>query len=582
MPDFRNKIAMFKHELKFNFAKLAGPEAFGAYVIGLFAVASMWVTMVVDLGRTNESTYLWLLAGVCSTVISVAWLLAARRLMSSEMRVVWSPIQVAAAYALAGLLRNLTLALACWSLGLSSPLNRAPISVIATLMLLVFANLTASRRKEARQLTNSLLIDRQKLIWLGASYDEKVVQAQRELHRKLETELYPAIRSVLEKLNPTKHSSDPEISKDLVETVSKVVRPICDHLSVASDSILEQLDEVATEPVETKTGARYSIRATLRPFITLVGLQIIAATVSPALGRDSDLLNFAKLSLIGFVVVMLIKAAWPERLDSVPSFAVIAVVTGAYLLANGVAFFVLLQNGDSGQTLIIQASFSVGAAVIMAMLSFSSQARISVQRQIQEQNDALANLISKLRRQIWLIRRNAAWVLHGPIQSALISSAMALADDSTNDNDRRQISQRIETAVQSLETSRSLVPDLGSSMKSIANVWSRSCLVEWIIADGLAAYLESDTDTTTCLVEIVSEGVSNAIRHGKARNVSVKFSLEDQAFVSIEVLDDGIGLASNINPGLGSALLDQICISWRRWDLNPGVLLAAKVVLSQR
>lgn len=578
MPNFSFVAARAKQEFKVNWSRINGPAAFGNYVIGLFAAASIWVTMVVDLGRTNESPVLWLTAGCVSTATSVAWLIAAKWFLRAKWLA--GPALVLLAYAFAGLLRNLTLGAMCLLLGLSSPSGRIIISVLATLFLLIFANLTANRRIETLLLTKTLLVDRQKLIWLGASYDEKVVQAQRELHRKLETELYPAIRRVLEKLNPGRDSSNPEISQDLVETVSTVVRPICDHLSESSDSILEQLDEVATEPTELASDVKYSIHSTLRPFITLVGLMLIAATVSPALGRDSDFLKFAQLSVVGFAIVTVIKFSWPKKIDLVSAGLGLAVVSASYLLAYGLAFLALLHNGEASQTLVIQASFSVGAAVIMAMLSFSSQARHAALKQLQDQNQLLSQLISKLRRQIWLIRRNATWVLHGPIQSALISSAMALANDSITLQERTQIRERIETAVQALNDSQKLVPDLDSALKSIANVWSRSCQVSWLIDDSLVPHLDTDLDTVTCLVEVASEGVSNSIRHGKAKNVTLNFALDAHNSVLVEVVDDGLGLAHVAEPGHGSALFDEICVSWSRQDLNPGVLLRAKVVLS--
>lgn len=579
MPNLSFVADRTKQVFTDNWSRVSGPAAFGNYVIGLFATASIWVTMVLDLGRTNESPALWLTAGSVSTAISVTWLLVAKALINSK-RLASAPAFVLLSYAFAGLLRNLTLAAMCVLLELSSPASRIIISVLATLVLLIFANLTANRRIETQQLTKALLVDRQKLIWLGASYDEKVVQAQRELHRKLETELYPAIRRVLEKLNPGRDSSDPEISQDLVETVSTVVRPICDHLSEASDSILEQLDEVATEPTELGSEVKYSIRSTLRPFLTLVGLMLIAATVSPALGRDSDFLKFAQLSVVSFAVVTSIKFSWPKKIDLVSAGLGLAVVSASYLLAYGLAFLALLHNGVASQTLVIQASFSVGAAVIMARLSFSSQARHAALKQLQDQNQLLSQLISKLRRQIWLIRRNAAWVLHGPIQSALISSAMALANDSITPKERTQISERIETAVQALNDSQKLAPDLEKAMKSISNVWARSCKVSWQIDDSLAPQLESDLDTVTCLIEFTSEGVSNSIRHGKAKNVTVNFALDSHNTVLVEVTDDGVGLMQKNAPGHGSALFDQICVSWSRQDLNPGVWLRAKVVLS--
>jgi glucose-6-phosphate-specific signal transduction histidine kinase len=574
-----SRLARLRDTLKASWSKLPNPSAFDNYVVGLFAVASIWVTMVVDLSRSEEPASAWIIAGTISMLSGIGWLLLARSQISRIIDLPYASAIVVGVYAIAGLIRNLTLDISCQVLGIAPPANRVLISFFSTAVLLVFANFTASRRRDAQQLQNSLLIDRQKLIWLGASYDEKVLQAQRELIRQLETELYPAIRNVLEKLTPDKSSRAPEISNDLVTTVSNVVRPICDRLSDSTDTIIEQLDSIAGRPFEAlKPQARFSIRRALRPSRTVAILLFVAISISPALGDDSNFASFAMLSLAAWVIAITTRLVWPKRFDQVSAGAGLSLVSAIYAVAFLISVFVIRGFGATDQTLFVQASFAIGGAIILARLSFISQSRIAVEQELKEENEKLSQLISQLRRQIWLIRRNAAWVLHGPIQSALISSAMSLANEDLSGPERTIIARRIEEAVGSLEANESMKPQLDAALKSIANVWSRSCEVEWRVDDALLKSLASDSDTTTCLIEIASEGVSNAIRHGMAKHVIVSISELSPIKLQLDVRDDGDGLATNTQPGLGSAMLDQICLKWSRERVDDETLLTAEVM----
>ena len=579
MPNRFRLLGETEIYLRNAWLRLSGPAAFDTYVISLFAAASIWVTLVVDLGRSNGPATAWLIAGGASMFIGVCWLFVARYLFDKLQTKRGSAFFVVVFYGIAGLIRILTLDFACQLMGLTPPSDRLVVSVFSTILLLVFANTTANRRQDAQNLHASLLVERQKLIWLGASYDEKVLQAQRDLIRQLETELYPAIRNVLEKLKPANDSRFREISNDLVNTVSSVVRPICDRLSESTDTISEQLDEIAGKPIDViKSSSKFSIRRAIRPTTTMALVLFIAASVSPALGKDSNYANFALMSAIAWLLSILIRRLWPKKFDETSAAVGFGVLTSIYAGVYLLAVLVTRSLGAVDQTLLIQASFSIGSALVIARMSFTSQARQSVEKQLQEQNLKLSQLISQLRRQIWLIRRNAAWVLHGPIQSALISSAMTLANSNFGESDRKTVTARIEEAVSALQSNNNMHQKLEVALEGIANLWSRSCTVSWRIDPQLLESLEADLDTATCLIEVATEGVSNAVRHGAARSIAIDISAPSDEIARIEIRDDGRGLGGNQEPGLGSAMLDQICLEWHRDAHAGGVILTAYVI----
>ncbi len=80
-------------------------------------------------------------------------------------------------------------------------------------------------------------------------------------------------------------------------------------------------------------------------------------------------------------------------------------------------------------------------------------------------------------------------------------------------------------------------------------------------------------------MEIVREELSNAIRHGHARQVMIDVTADTHDTVEVLVTDDGV-FAPPAASGLGSSLLDEWCIAWERSRTDTcGTLLHCRVVL---
>jgi nitrate/nitrite-specific signal transduction histidine kinase len=206
------------------------------------------------------------------------------------------------------------------------------------------------------------------------------------------------------------------------------------------------------------------------------------------------------------------------------------------------------------------------------------QTSTEARRLLAFQNDSLALLISGLRKQIWLARRNTAWVLHGPIQSALTSAAMALGSNSEQLRERKAIRDTIADALEALESKSPTQPRLEDALTDITRVWERSCKVEVELDSVADLLLQEDIDSAFCVIEIVREAVSNAVRHGRATRISARIALTQDQLIQVTVENNGVACPELQDIGLGSAMLDQITHQWTRENLPNGVRLSAFVV----
>ncbi len=82
-----------------------------------------------------------------------------------------------------------------------------------------------------------------------------------------------------------------------------------------------------------------------------------------------------------------------------------------------------------------------------------------------------------------------------------------------------------------------------------------------------------------CVVEIAREAVGNAIRHGQSRAIHLDISVAEGTLV-LRCRDDGVSGKPDGVPGLGSRMLDEICIRWMRERIDGSTVLTASLAIS--
>lgn len=561
---------------------LTGPASFNGYVLSLFAVAAIWVTVVVDIGANEAPSLRTLAIGFGSMAVALVWLAGFGRIvLSIPGNGIWKLLAVLATYSTSGLVRNLIGAWLAYGTDVPNPISRVVAAGTGSLALLAFAGITANRRYNSRALQQSLFAERRKLMWLSATYDEKIAQAQRDLLGQLSSQLYPRIRAVLASLQSYDKGLRGKTSEELVDTVANVVRPMCERLSSTADTSAEYFDELvgATQAVDAPS-RDVKVVSAIKPTQTVGLLLLVSFTLAPVLGQEARPLVFVVASFISWVAISILRRTWPKRFQTLRLDVATSILTAFYSIVFAVDMVLVAGFEASLTTQLVRVTFSVGGAAVLARMALIEQARLELEDQLREENLLLAEIVSALRKRIWLLRRNTAWLLHGPVQSSLMAAALALSDGAAPKVSIPDLAENIEQAVDSLRSGRSSRQSFQAALEEIAKVWSRSAEVTWHAAIEAQQLMDSDEDTRDCIVEIVREGVSNAVRHGSAKRVQIEVALHGPSKVGIQICDDGSGDNGSGKPGLGSAMLDQISLSWSRTNIDQGFCLAAEVVSS--
>ena len=172
-------------------------------------------------------------------------------------------------------------------------------------------------------------------------------------------------------------------------------------------------------------------------------------------------------------------------------------------------------------------------------------------------------------------------LLHGSTQATLLSISARLAqaaDDSDPGpsvemaaNDLRALRERLSGPIAEDWRAREALDD-------IAGMWSGVVRVDMHAPDGVLALLDAAPATRTAVLDVVAEGLTNAVRHGGAREVVIQLGLDGDDMIAVVVADDGHAVGP-VTPGMGSEMLDEVTCGWSRSTGPAGSVLTAAVAV---
>ena len=193
-----------------------------------------------------------------------------------------------------------------------------------------------------------------------------------------------------------------------------------------------------------------------------------------------------------------------------------------------------------------------------------SYRRSETERELQGYIDALRTASSLLTQHLFIEQRNLSYVIHGSLQSALYAGSMRLlANPLPSQELVAAIRRDIALAAQKLDAHAVVAVRLEQTLYELSRMWSGECEVRWTMSERAELLLAAAPVTEASVGEIAREFITNAIRHGKATTVMVRIVVE-QGCVQVTCDDDGRGVSASASRGVGSRMLDELCIRWDR------------------
>lgn len=358
-------------------------------------------------------------------------------------------------------------------------------------------------------------------------------------------------------------TSNTLISKKLRDLVEYGLRPI-------SHKIWQE-NSKAAQSLSISQLARLAVKKNPFPMgLILGGLAISLMPINLSAFKPGDAL-FRTLVMLALTSIVLFSAKRLPRESKVGiwlGFTGATVVSTAVSLAGGMAIlgqpFTFSDIPIWIAYFIWQLQLSMVASAVSEVMSSRAEIRKELLQSLgQEQLDSeVRGALNRIR------NRELAQYIHGNIQNKLLSFALKFDQDNLSTGDVSKLLEEVENLFSEAISEYKSVDTAGldEQLAQLVQRWVGFVNIE--LRNSLSKSDLSEEQIKS-LVQIVSEGVSNAVRHGFAKNLKIRIqrSESENSQIEVTVEDDGLGPRSG-KSGLGTELLTAT--SGANWSLTSG------------
>ena len=364
-----------------------------------------------------------------------------------------------------------------------------------------------------------------------------------------------------------KNSSRLELIEELRKVIADQLRPISRSLQESAEKLSSPSQKTVQPP---RAVSALPNRINLRNSMKLMPAILFMVFGFPLVGYlviDSQSLFRGLLSAIGVAAVMvLIRLLVPKKqefktaiaLTLLAVFSAIAVLPGFFITLSiyGLTEAVLAN-------LLWMMGTSVGTFIFSAYARGTDELRAKYEAELELFNEKLAKEVALFEQKLWLERRAWSYVIHGDVQSALSAAVTRLQrTEKLEPHEIEMVKQDLQRAKLALTKPASRDIDLSSGIDELARAWAGVCEIKVESSARATRAIEINRDVRNCINEICKEAISNAVRHGNAKNAQITLSRDQDDVIQLEVCNDGHTVLREQPNGMGLSMIDDLSLNW--------------------
>jgi signal transduction histidine kinase len=271
---------------------------------------------------------------------------------------------------------------------------------------------------------------------------------------------------------------------------------------------------------------------------------------------------FATTAVVSLLLTLLNRLTVGRELNSL--LVLLIGITTAVALSY---LYVLIPNALN---LEIPADFlaflALGAGLVLVgttIVFFLYDTWIYALSRTKETNEENASIVARSRQEVWLRQKQIAKIVHGSIQSRLNAARIKLTQAETI------TPQLIETVLSDLESAKQelslpvteLATDIESQLSDLTDFWQGVCAITHNLDQQSKLSLLADSSAAQAVMEVVSEGVSNAVKHSQA--IQIRITQVSPVSVNVDLQHASMNSsAQSTNSGLGTQIMTQLTLNW--------------------
>lgn len=450
-------------------------------------------------------------------------------------------------------------------------------------VLIAFVYLLGAR-VEHNGIMAELASTRAKLVALRSQAQNVLAAERNSLLKQTQDTILPRLDEIQRSL--LSNSERVTVVEELRNLVTQQVRPLSESLS----RVAANLGSISVPALEVRRTHRFlqdrqPLKQLIRPaamsLFVLAGNWVLTYIV---LGADATPWSLI-WSLAVLALIAVAKALIPARLRVRPGVAIFVLVMIGFNASHAIYWPLkeFSQNFPQDLLLLLVVGNVMGCVIGFAYSKSVDLDRIEAVVQVTRENNSLAREAALFEQQMWIARRNWSFVVHGTVQAALTAAITRLS--SAEPLEQYQIDlvrQDLTRAADALSKTPEPDVDLQEALANLATTWKGICEIRFEISERANRSLQRDANARLCVNEICKEAVSNAVRHGEAKAMTIAIDRSADELLVIDASNTGRPVAANNRQGVGSAMLDDLTVEWSLTNnrARGRVVLQAKLPLA--
>ena len=448
---------------------------------------------------------------------------------------------------------------------------------VAIFAMWAFAN--GSRFDYANALSD-LAKTQSKLAATSLEMPEQLVEINEGLQERTRQAIFPQIQNIKDLLTGSDNLN--EVLEKLKFAIGSQIRPMMDEIAASQPKPFEVRNLQRLSAVKTPLPERFVLRDKINlswsSFLETLGISIWLWVYSAPHGPLDNLALF----VIYLSVLTLFKYLVPKE-KKIPRFNAIFFTFLAAVTASGanIAYIYLVLGFDGGKSLMF-AGFALLSGILgpllLMQLAVRNERRSEIEAQVTDDLLAIAKENALFAQKLWVFRKRWLLVLHGSVQSAL-TAALSRLQTSTELTPVlvELVKQDLNRAEAAVNSNLRETMDLDTGLKELQEVWSGICNIQFQVSSRAQRAIERNPDSAFCVNEIAKEAISNAVRHGEATEATVFIDRTEDDILRVEITNNGNPPETDRSKGIGSEMLDEVCISWNLHFNKKQVRLSAEL-----
>ena len=559
--------ALSKRENATTLQRLSASGLWGRELAVIAFALNAFLTLVMDVLRQNDATWLWFVPSFGSYVLAFGMGWVARRISAKfqENPRVWMLNVLLAGFI--GAAKNVFVGAVADQIGLVNDATlqfRLVGGAIMGVSIVFIVAVTVGARIDHRvavarleEVQGRLLKHRERLQEIVAAENMTLVTSTQQLLvpklRTIESLLQDAetLMPIVDELRSTIEGSLRPLTRTVESfSLANVVNPNPPSTMKLARTKLPKLAATASllQPARTFIFNSLTIGIFMYFFLNVIGIAYAVLAVLFETSIHWTVKRLLPVRLIGRRVALL-QLALISGLGAMPALAMVT--------------WQFSTDPQFGFAIALCLTISTIGGVLGGYARVLDEERVRVEEQISTDNSTLAHDIALYEQKIWVFRKSWQLLLHGTVQAALTAALTRLAQPN---NDKSVTVELVRQDLKRAEAALIAQPvreiRLENSIQELTVAWRGVCEVTVKVSERAARALKRNFEAMFGTNEIMREAVSNSVRHGAATRVVIEIDRIDDEVLDFVARNDGIPLVERTSKGVGSQMMDELTTEW--------------------